>query len=85
VATALQEFNTARDLIASIERDLLQPAEQARDTAAYVYRSGGSSLVEFLDAQRAFNETMQSYHEAQAAYRRSVIQLNSAVNKKVIP
>ena len=68
----------------SIERDLLQPAESARDTSAYVYRTGASTLIEFLDAQRAFNETMQSYQEAQAQYRRAVIRLNTAVAKEVI-
>jgi cobalt-zinc-cadmium efflux system outer membrane protein len=83
VKTAYQEFQSATELVESIERDLLKPAGQARDTAAYVYRGGASSLIEFLDAQRAFNETMQSYHEAQAAYRRAAIQLDTTVNKEV--
>ncbi len=82
--TAYQEFRSAQGLVESIEQDLLKPAEQARDTAAYVYRSGASSLIEFLDAQRAFNETMQSYHEAQAAYRRAVVRLNTAIGKEVV-
>jgi len=84
VKTAFQEFRSARELVESIEDDLLKPAEQARDTSAYVYRSGASSLIEFLDAQRAFNETMQSYHEAQAAYRRALTQLNATIGKEVI-
>jgi cobalt-zinc-cadmium efflux system outer membrane protein len=83
VKTAYQEFRSATELVESIEQDLLKPAGQARDTAAYVYRGGASSLIEFLDAQRAFNETMQSYHEAQAAYRRAAIQLDTTVNKEV--
>jgi outer membrane protein, heavy metal efflux system len=84
VKTTVQEFRMVRELVKSIERDLLKPAEQARDTSAYVYHSKGSSLIEFLDAQRAFNETMQSYYEAQASYRRALIQLNSTVGKEVI-
>jgi len=83
VKTALQEFQTERELVESIEHELLQPAEQARDTVAYTYRAGASSLVEFLDAQRAFNDTMQSYYEAQASYRRAVIKLNAALGKEV--
>jgi len=84
VKAAYQEFRSARELVGSIESELLKPAEQARDTSAYVYRSGASSLIEFLDAQRAFNETMQSYHEAQAAYRRAVTQLNAIIGKEMI-
>ena len=84
IKTAYEEFRSTRELVESIERDLLKPAEQARDTSAYVYRSGASSLIEFLDAQRAFNETMQSYQEAQASYRRALVQLNATVGKEVI-
>src|SRR5262249_29155543 len=83
VQTVYQEFNVARELVESIERDLLQLAQQARDTVAYTYRAGAASLIEFLDAQRAFNEIMQSYNEAQASYRRAVIRLNIAIGKEV--
>jgi cobalt-zinc-cadmium efflux system outer membrane protein len=83
VQTAHDEFTTARELVDSIEKELLQPAQQARDTVAYTYRVGASSLLEFLDAQRALNETMQSYLEAQASYRRAVIKLNAALGKEV--
>jgi cobalt-zinc-cadmium efflux system outer membrane protein len=83
VKVAAQEFQTARELVESIERDLLHPAEQARDTVAYTYRAGASSLVEFLDAQRAFNDTMQGYYEAQGTYRRALMKLNVAVGKEV--
>jgi len=84
VKVAYQEFVTAHRLVQTIERDLLQPAQRARETSAYVYKSGGSSLIEFLDAQRAYNETVQSYYEAQAAYQRAIVQLNSTVGKEVI-
>jgi len=83
VRTSFDEFIAARDLVESIERDLLKPAEQARDTVAYVYKTGDSSLIEFLDAQRAFNDTMQSYYEAQAAYRRAVLQMNAVIGKEI--
>ena len=85
VKTAYQEFAAMRELAEGIERDLLQPAQWARDNSAYVYKAGGSTLVEFLDAQRAFNDTMQSYYEAQGAYRRAVLKLNNAVGREVIP
>jgi len=85
VATAYQEFETARQLVAEIERDLLQPSEDARTTTAYVYQAGASSLTDVLDAQRAFNETMSAYYGAQAAYRRAAVQLSSVVGQEVIP
>ena len=85
VASAYQEFEAARQMIGEIERDLLRPSTEARDTTAYVYRAGASSLIDVLDAQRAFNETMSAYYDAQAAYRRAATRLASVAGQEVIP
>jgi len=84
VKRSYQELENSRELLENIERELLKPAEQARDTVAYTYRAGAATLMEFLDAQRAYNETMQSYYEAQAAYRRAVNQVNAVTGKEVM-
>jgi cobalt-zinc-cadmium efflux system outer membrane protein len=84
VTTAYQEYVTARELITEIERDLLEPSEQARTTTTYVYQAGASSLIDVLDAQRAFNETMSAYYSAQADYRRASIRLTSVTGQEVI-
>jgi cobalt-zinc-cadmium efflux system outer membrane protein len=84
VNNAWQEYETSRSLVGEIERDLLGPSQQARDTTAYVYQAGASSLIDVLDAQRAFNETMSAYYSAQADYRRAASRLASAVGEEVI-
>jgi outer membrane protein, heavy metal efflux system len=84
VELAFHEYAVTRDLLGAIERDLIQPATSARDISAYTYRAGGSSLVELLDAQRAFNDTMQSYLDAQASLRRAAARLNAAVGTEVM-
>ena len=85
VTTAYQEFESARQLMGEIERDLLRPSEEARDTTAYVYRAGASSLMDVLDAQRAFNETMSAYYDAQANYRRAAVRLSSVIGQEDLP
>jgi cobalt-zinc-cadmium efflux system outer membrane protein len=85
VESAFHEFVTTRDLVASIEQDLLGAAAKARDTAEYTYRAGGATLLELLDAQRAFNDTMQGYVDAQASLRRAATRLNGAVGTEVVP
>jgi hypothetical protein len=37
--------------------------------------------VEFLDAQRAFNDTMQGYNEARAEYARGLYLIDSVTGK----
>jgi len=76
---AFHEYEATRDLVATIERDLLRPATHARDISAYTYQAGGATLLELLDAQRAFNDTMQSYVDARASLRRAIARLNAAV------
>ncbi len=85
VAAAYQEFESARSLLADIERDLLAPTQEARASVTYVYQAGATSLLDVLDAQRAFNDTMDTYYSAQAAYRRARARLSLTVNKDVIP
>jgi len=84
VETAYHEYATTKDLVGAIERDLLTPTTSAREIATYTYRAGGSTLLELLDAQRAFNDTMQSYLDAQAMLRRAEARLNAAVGTEVV-
>jgi cobalt-zinc-cadmium efflux system outer membrane protein len=84
VQAAFHEYVTTRELVESIEGTLIQPATKARDTSAYMYRSGGTSLVELLDAQRAFNDAMQGYVDASAGLRRAAARLNAAVGMEIV-
>ena len=79
VASAYAEFTASRQLLDEIERDLLEPTDQARTGTAYVYQAGAISLLDVLDAQRAYNDTMETYYSAQAAYRRAQARLRLAI------
>lgn len=72
IENAWESFTTARRLLTDIEQDMLDQAREVRNTTEYSYRRGEASLIEFLDAQRAFNETVQAYQEARAEYARSL-------------
>jgi cobalt-zinc-cadmium efflux system outer membrane protein len=85
VAEAFREFETSRRLLLEIERDLLEPARSARAGTAYTYQAGATSLLDVLDAQRAFNDTMDSYYTAQAAYRRAEAKLRLVAGEEVAP
>ena len=85
VRNAWVQFTTSRDLLQSIETDLLGQAQEVRNTMEYSYRRGEASLVEFLDAQRAFNDARQSYNDARADYARSLYLMDSISGKAVNP
>lgn len=62
---------------------MLGQAAHVQQTMEYSYRRGQSRLVDFLDAQRTFNETKQSHNEARADYARSLYLLDAVSGKTV--
>ena len=83
VETAYQQFLAARGLLETIRSGMLRQAHDVREITDFSYRRGQSSLLELLDAQRAFNETMQGYIEARAEYARSIYAMEFASGKEV--
>ncbi len=82
VETAYLQHATARTTLDRIENTMLAKARDVRRIMEYSYRRGEASLVEFLDAQRAYNETIQAYNEAQAEFARSLYQLDAVSGKR---
>lgn len=68
-ATYLQ-CRAADAVLKSYEGGLLEQARDVLEVTEYAYRRGEASFVEFLDAQRTYNETMQGYIDARAEYAR---------------
>ncbi len=80
VSSTYADYALARDTLATIEGRMLDDARAVRATTDYSYRRGDASLIELLDAQRAFDDTMRSYTEARAQYARSAFALDALVN-----
>lgn len=72
VDKAYRQYSVSRDLLSNVETNMMGRAKQVRDTTEYSYRRGEASLIEFLDAQRAFNDAMETLYEARANYARSL-------------
>lgn len=83
VASAWQQYLTARELLESMERDLIGNARRVRETIDFSYRRGEASLIDLLDAQRTFNETMQGYNEARAEYARTLYLIDAITAREV--
>jgi cobalt-zinc-cadmium efflux system outer membrane protein len=49
------------------------------------FQHGGTSLLDFLDAERSYRATEQTYRAALAAYMTSVEQLRLAVGSRDLP
>ena len=82
---AYDQYLTSQKLVERIGTDMLSEARDVRGITEYSYRCGEASFLEFLDAQRAYNDTVQSYNDARADYARSLFLLESVSAKGVQP
>ena len=85
VQRAYEDWRTSRDLLNALEKQMLEEARQVRDVIEYSYSRGEATLLELLDAQRAFNETRQVLNEARAEHARSLYLLEAVSGKEVLP
>lgn len=71
------EVNQAR--VRYIEQDTLTNARDARDAVMAAYQIGEAGLLDYLDAQRSFRETLRIYNRALYERRISDFELVAAV------
>ncbi|MDG3007358.1 hypothetical protein [Paludisphaera mucosa] len=62
-----------------------QGARRIRDETLRRYNEGEAALVDFAVAQREYNEIVRQYHDTQVRHRRSMMGLNTAVGRRVLP
>jgi outer membrane protein, heavy metal efflux system len=78
VEKAYQAYGSSRKVLDLYSAATLSQIEKLQTIASFSYREGGSSLLEYLDAQRAYNAAMTSYNQARFDYQMSLWQLEQA-------
>lgn len=71
------EANQAR--VRYIEQDTLTAAREARDAIGAAYQVGEAGLIDYLDAQRSFRETLRLYNRALYERRISDFEVAAAI------
>ncbi len=74
VLTSYQSYHTQRENLAKYQSILTQ-SEAVLNSVRYAYLKGGTTIVDFLEAQRTWFDTRQIYYDALISYRRSYIEL----------
>jgi len=83
IDVAHEQVQAAETLLRNFEGEMLDQAQEVRRVTEFSYRRGHVTLLELLDAQRAYNETFQGYIEARAEYARSLYLLDSVSGRVV--
>lgn len=83
VDVAYEQAATALELLKNIEGEMMAQAQEVRRVTEFSYRRGHVTLLELLDAQQAYNETVMGFIEARAAYARTLYGLDSVAGRTV--
>jgi len=74
-----QEVRTAQEQTQVFEQGLLYQAKEALDIAQFSFRHGVASLLEVIDAQRVYRQTLLEYAQARADHSIALARLERAV------
>jgi cobalt-zinc-cadmium efflux system outer membrane protein len=85
VHIAYLQYSNAQATLGRVENTLLDRARDVRQITEYSYRRGEASFLEFLDAERAYNETMQAYNQARGEFARSRYGIDAAIGEGTVP
>jgi outer membrane protein, heavy metal efflux system len=84
VDSAYVTLNSNVALLKRYQTDYLDQASSARDIISFSYQRGGSSLLDFLDAESDYRAVRLGYLNLVGAYLTAAAQLNMAVGRDVI-
>lgn len=85
VTRAALDYEMSRTAVTRYERDILPRAKRLRDNNYQLFLRGQQALVNYLGAQRDYNETVRQYLDAVIRHRRSMLKLNTAVGQRILP
>ena len=85
VLRAVSALRSRRQSLTRFEREdgdaMLRRAASTKSAAEFAYRSGATSLLELLDAERSYDDTRRAYVDAVAQYNRSLARLAEAIGR----
>jgi cobalt-zinc-cadmium efflux system outer membrane protein len=84
IEQAVKAYQTAYVTVTTDDPAQLQAATNVRDAIKIAYELGGRSLLEVLDAQRAYRETYQLHIASRSSYWHALYQLNAAIGKQTL-
>ena len=66
-----------------VEENMLAKATDVRQITERAYRRGGATFLDFLDAQRAYNDTVQIRNAALADFAKSRYAIDAATGTSI--
>ena len=85
IERAVREYEVTRREVDEIRGDILPTAREIRDDAYKLYVAGSTGITEYINAQIDFNQVVKQYLDTAIRHRRSMLALNTAIGRKIMP
>jgi cobalt-zinc-cadmium efflux system outer membrane protein len=85
VDSAYVTVRSALNLLLPYKKEYLSLSTEIRDQMSFAYKNGGASLLDYLDAEKAYRDTRLAYLNLIGSYLTAAAQMNMAVGREVIP
>jgi outer membrane protein, heavy metal efflux system len=85
VIQAGREYAASRAAVRRVEAQVLPAARELRDDAFALFTAGEQDALAYSNAQRDYNEAVLQYRGLLIRHRRSMLALNTAVGRRVLP
>jgi cobalt-zinc-cadmium efflux system outer membrane protein len=81
VEKAYLAYQSARRILDIYNSSTIERAGRLKTIAAFSYQEGATSLLELLDAERSYNQTISLYNQARADYQAALWELEQAIGR----
>ncbi len=85
VHSAYTEYIASRDTVNRLEESILPRSRRIRDSSLRLLEQGEIGAIDYLGAQREYNDVVRQYRDALVRHRRSMLRLNTAVGRRIFP
>jgi cobalt-zinc-cadmium efflux system outer membrane protein len=85
VRNAERDYLVTKAAVERVETQLIPAARQVLETVRLRYEKGETDVVAYLNGRRDFNDVVRQYRDLLVQHRRSMLKLNTAAGRRVLP
>lgn len=85
VHQADREYHVSQAAVDRVVNDLQPSASQVLETVRRQYEEGSIDVITFITARSEYNQVVKQYLDALIRHRRSMLSLNTAVGRRILP
>ncbi len=85
VQQAAREYAVSGQIVERIRTQILPTSKSSLADRLTLFQGGETNVVAFIQAQRAYNDNVKAYLDTVVRHRRSMLGLNTALGKRILP